>query len=82
MMASMTGMKNFGKIRGPKTYYNIYEKTGKNDNSNLYNSRSIWGTGASKKNKMSEYPVYTQLGFNKNGGISKRSRKNNVIGYK
>ena len=29
MMASMTGMKNFGRIKGPKTYYNIYENTGK-----------------------------------------------------
>lgn len=83
MMTSMTGMKNYGKVRGPKTYYNIYEKNGKPDDNSLYNSRSIWGTTGNTTNKRSnDYPVYTQLGFNKNGGVSKRSRKSDAIGYK
>lgn len=83
LMASMTGMKNFNRIKGPKTYYNIYEKTGKHDDRSLYNSRSIWGTGVQNiSKKRNEYPVYTQLGFNKNGGISKRNRKTDIIGYK
>ena len=88
-MTSMTVIDNLQKIKGPKSYYNIYEKAGQND-SNLYNTKSIWGNASNNNGnamgstKRSDFPVYTQFGFNKNTGQPKQNlnSEESVQGFK
>lgn len=58
---------SIGKVKGPKTYYNIYESNNKygDDGGSLYASKSIWRKPkySTKTDNGGNYPVYTQLAF-------------------
>lgn len=75
---------SIGKVKPPKTYYNIYEKTSNfGDESSLYGSRSRWRQPklSTKTDGNQNYPVYTQLAFHKSKVQPKTLKTDTINGF-